>query len=81
MLKLPAYASNNSVKAMALFTLGEEIESLAITNEFLNTSAQERPLQMAAIYAWRGEADPRYSIFLEKLGLLEAWKAMPKSAG
>lgn len=24
------------------------------------------------------EADPRYPIFLEKLGLFEAWKAMPK---
>jgi hypothetical protein len=24
-------------------------------------------------------ADPRYPIFLEKLGSLEAWKAMPKS--
>ena len=25
------------------------------------------------------ESDPRYPVFLEKLGLLEAWKAMPKS--
>lgn len=25
------------------------------------------------------EIDPRYPVFLEKLGLLEAWKAMPKS--
>jgi len=23
------------------------------------------------------KADPRYRVFLEKLGLLEAWKAMP----
>jgi TolB-like protein/Tfp pilus assembly protein PilF len=109
--KIPAYASNNSIKAMALFTLGEEMESLAITNDLLKTSAQERPYRMATVYAWRGEndlafkwleaafeqrdsglanilayrefdslkADPRYPIFLEKLGLLEAWKAMPKS--
>jgi hypothetical protein len=96
---------------MALFTLGEELESLAITNDLLKTSAQEQPYRMATVYAWRGEndlafewleaafkqrdsglanilayrefgslkADPRYPIFLEKLGLLEAFKAMPKS--
>jgi adenylate cyclase len=109
--KMTAYPSNNSIKAMALFTLGEELESLAITNDLLKTSAQERPYRMASVYAWRGEndlafewleaafeqhdsslanilryrefdnlkADPRHTIFLEKLGLLEAWKAMPKS--
>jgi TolB-like protein/Tfp pilus assembly protein PilF len=27
------------------------------------------------------EDDPRYPVFLEKLGLLEAWKTMPNSAG
>ena len=27
------------------------------------------------------EADPRYPVFLEKLGLLEAWKAMPLDRG
>jgi len=94
---------------MALFTLGEEMESLAMTNEMLETSAQEQPFMLATVYAWRGEddsafewlevafeqrdtslanilvfrdldylkADPRYRVFLEKLGLLEAWKAMP----
>ncbi|MFB3077740.1 MAG: tetratricopeptide repeat protein, partial [Lysobacterales bacterium] len=98
-----------SIKATVLFTLGEEMESQAITNEILETSAEEYPLQMAIIYAWRGEndsafewleaafeqrdgrlhnilwidalarleSDPRYPVFLDKLGLLEAWKAMP----
>ena len=27
------------------------------------------------------EGDPRYPVLLEKLGLLEYWKAMPKSNG
>ncbi len=108
--EMPAYPSNNSVKAMALFTLGEEFKSLAITNDFLKTTAQNQPYRMATIYAWRGEndpafewlgvafeqrdsqldgiltwrefdklkTDPRFPIFLQKLGLLEAWKAMPK---
>ena len=107
--KLTAIPSNNSIRAMALFTLGEEMESLAMTNEMLETSAQEQPFMLATVYAWRGEddsafewlevafeqrdtslanilvfrdldylkADPRYRVFLEKLGLLEAWKAMP----
>lgn len=111
--KIPSNPTNNSIKAMALFTLGKEAESLAITNEFLNTTAQDRPFQMAALYAWRGEidsalqwletafeqrdsglsniliwrefnslkADPRFPVFLEKPGLLEAWKTMPKSTG
>ena len=27
------------------------------------------------------ESDPRYPVFLEKLGLLEAWRAMPRDRG
>ncbi len=27
------------------------------------------------------ENDPRYPVMLEKIGLLEAWKAMPKADG
>ena len=92
-----------------LFTLGKEMESQEITNEFLETSAQDHPLQMAIIYAGGGEndsafewletafeqrsrglsnilfndalarleSDPRYPVFLEKLGLLKYWEAMP----
>ncbi len=98
-----------SIKSNVLLALGKELESRAIANEFLETSAQEYPMVMAIIYAWRGdndsafawleeafvqrtrelnnilwndalsrlENDPRYPGFLEKLGLLEAWKAMP----
>jgi TolB-like protein/Tfp pilus assembly protein PilF len=98
-----------SLRAKVLFTLGEEVESLAMTNEYLATRAQDNPLGMAMIYAWRGEkdlafmwleeafeqrarslsnilwntdiapleSDPRYPAFLEKLGLLEYWEAIP----
>jgi len=108
--KLPYSHRLNSFKAEALFIMGEEEESRALTSEFLNTSAQFGPFRRASIYAWRGEnddafkfleiafeqhnaglaniliyaafhhleADPRYPVFLEKLGLLEAWKVMPR---
>ena len=108
--KIPVSPRYQSIKATVLFTLGEEMESQAITNKFLETSAQNYPLLMAIVYAWRGENDsafawleaafvqrtrelnnilwnnalsslendPRYPVFLEKLGLLEFWEAMPK---
>lgn len=108
--KLPYSHRANSLKAEALFILGEEEESLALTSEFLSTPAEFGPFAKAMIYAWRGENDlafkslefafdqhnralanillfdasrhleddPRYPIFLEKLGLLAAWKAMPR---
>ena len=107
--KLSVSPRLQSLKASALFTLGEEMESQAIISKLLETSAEKYPMRMAIIYAWRGEndsafewlevafeqrdaglsyilwsfalarlkSDPRYPIFLEKLGLLEAWKAMP----
>jgi tetratricopeptide (TPR) repeat protein len=107
--QLPDHPSLHPLKAKIYFTLGKEMESLAMTNEYLKTSAQDRPMSMASIYAWRGEndsafqwletayeqrdsglsnillwedytileTDPRYPVFLEKMGLLEAWKAMP----
>jgi TolB-like protein/Tfp pilus assembly protein PilF len=109
MEKLPYSHRLNSLKAEALFIMGDEEESRALTSEFLNTKAEFGPFRKAGIYAWRGEndeafkfleiafeqhnpglaniliyeayhhleADPRYPVFLEKLGLLEAWKAMP----
>ncbi len=110
MEKLPYSHRLNSLKAEALFIMGEEEKSRALTSEFLDTSADFGPYTKAQIYAWRGEnddafkslefafeqhnfglanillyeafhhleADPRYLIFLEKLGLLGAWKAMPR---
>jgi tetratricopeptide (TPR) repeat protein len=110
-MKKLSYSHNlNSLKAEALFVLGKEEESRALTSEFLNTPAQFGSFAKAKIHAWRGEneaafkslemafeqrnrglanillfdafhhleADPRYPIFLEKLGLLEAWKVMPR---
>ncbi len=100
---------NQSIKSTVLFTLGEEIESKAISDQLLETSALDYPVVMAFTYAWsvviddafewleiafeRRErelnnilwtdalaplkSDPRYPVFLEKLGLLEYWKAMP----
>jgi len=108
--KLPYSHRVNNWKAEALFTMGKEKESRALTSEFFNTPAQVDPFVKAQVYAWRGEnddafkslelafeqhnlsmanilmydafhhleSDPRYPIFLEKLGLLEAWKAMPR---
>jgi TolB-like protein/Tfp pilus assembly protein PilF len=108
--RLPYSHKLNDLKAEALFILGEEEESRALTREFLNTPVQEYPFPKARIYAWRGEndaafealeaafdqhqpglanfllvdafhhleSDPRYPVFLEKLGLLEAWQAMPR---
>ena len=107
--KFPYSHRLNSLKAETLFIIGEEEESRALTEEFLNTPAKENPFPKAIIYAWRGENDkafesleaafeqhssgmhnillvdafhhleddPRYPVFLEKLGLLEAWKSMP----
>jgi tetratricopeptide (TPR) repeat protein len=111
--KLPYRSWLNTLKAEALFIMGEEEESRALTSEFLNTTAQFAPFSKAKIYAWRGENDdafkslevafeqhhhglasilldgyfhhleddPRYPVFLEKLGLLEAWQAMPNKQG
>jgi len=108
MNKRPYSHRLNALKAEALFTMGREKESRALTSEFLNTPAQFGPFAKAQIYAWRGESDdafkslelafeqhnlslanillyeafhhlepdPRYPIFLEKMGLLGAWKAM-----
>lgn len=113
MNKLPYSHRLNSLKAEALFTMGREKESRALTRDFLNTPAHVGPYAKAIIYAFRGENDsafeflelafeqhnsglanilthdalhhleddPRYPVFLEKLGLLEAWKTMSNSAG
>ena len=110
MKKLPYNHILNSLMAEALFIMGEEEESRALTSEFLNKPAYVGPFAKAMIYSWRGEnddafkslelafeqhnhglanilirdpfhhleADPRYPVFLEKLGLLEAWKMMPR---
>jgi TolB-like protein/tetratricopeptide (TPR) repeat protein len=107
--KMSDHPSLHPLRAQIYFSLGNETGSLAITNEYLNTSAQRYPVSMASIYAWRGEndpafewletaydqrdsglsnillwdsfhlleTDPRYQAFLKKMGLLEAWKAMP----
>lgn len=109
MEELPYSHRLNNLKAEALFIMGEEEKSRALTSEFLKTPAEVGPFAKANIYAWRGEsddafkfleiafeqhnvglanilineaarhleADPRYPVFLEKMGLLEAWKAMP----
>ena len=45
----------DSLRARVLSTLGEEAQAQAIINEFLDTSAHEFPVVMAATYAWRGE--------------------------
>ncbi len=100
-------------KASFLYMMGKETEAQTVINELLETSADEAPRAMAAVYAWRGEGDsafewlekafeqhnanshtflgslkwrkltgdPRYSAFVEKIGLLEEWKAMPPEYG
>jgi len=51
--------------------------------KWLEAAFEQRDSSLANILTWREfdslKADPRYPIFLKKLGLLEAWKAMPKS--
>ena len=48
--------------------------------EWLETAFQQRDGGLSWIlgnvYLKNLESDPRYPVFLEKLGLLEAWKAM-----
>jgi adenylate cyclase len=48
----------------------------------LELAFEQHNFGLANILLWDAfhhlEADPRYPIFLEKLGLLEAWKAMPR---
>ena len=100
-------------KAHLLYMMGKETEAQTLINELLETSADDVPEAMAAVYAWRGEGDsafewlerayeqdnarpgfflgsifwrkltgdPRYAAFVKKLGLLEAWKAMPPEYG
>jgi len=100
-------------KADVLYMMGRETEAQTLINELLETSADEVPRAMAAVYAQRGEgdsafewleiayeqhdarldyflgnlfwrkltSDPRYSAFVEKIGLLEEWKAMPPEYG
>ena len=111
--KLPYSHRLNRLKAEALFILGQEKESRALTHDFLSTPAHVGPYAKAIIYAFRGENDsafeflelafeqhdsalanilthdalhhleddPRYPVFLEKLGLLEAWKTLLNSTG
>ena len=49
--------------------------------EWLETAFQQRNIALSTIlnnvYLRNLQSDPRYPAFLEKLGLLEAWKAMP----
>ncbi len=49
--------------------------------EFLDVAFEQRDSRLANILLdvpmHHLEADPRYPVFLEKLGLLEAWQAMP----
>ncbi len=55
--------------------MGKEEESRALTSEFLNASLANFLFHDTFR---RLEDDPRYPIFLEKLGFLEIWKAMPR---
>jgi len=107
--KLPSGVAKPFGMALVYFTLGNEANAQAFIDEFLDSYAQEYPVSVAAIYAWRGENDaafewmergleqrsadvvyilsaplliklrndPRYSVFVEKLGLLEVWQTMP----
>jgi hypothetical protein len=49
--------------------------------EWLETAYQQRNLAMRTIltnpYLGRLQSDARYPAFLEKLDLIDAWKAMP----
>ena len=53
--------------------------------EWLETAFQQRDGRLTWIlhyvYLRNLESDPRYPVFLEKLGLLEAWKAMSPEYG
>ena len=100
-------------KANFLYMMGKKAEAQTLINELLETSADDMPVAMATVYAWRGEGDSafewldiayeqndarpdaflgnlgwrkltgdtRYSTFVEKIGLLEEWKAMPPEYG
>jgi len=100
-------------QSMAYFSMGNEKESLALTNEFIDKYGEKAPYPVAFMYAWRGEndsafewleksfdmvntqflvfilgnyflrglhSDPRFALFLDKMGLLEYWKSMPQNA-
>ena len=53
--------------------------------KFLEIALEQKNHGLANILVYEAfhhlEADPRYPVFLEKLGLLEAWQAMPKDQG
>jgi hypothetical protein len=59
-------------------SLGENDEAF----EWLETAFRQRDGGLVFLlnntYLKNVESDPRYPIFLEKLGLLEAWKAMAR---
>jgi len=108
--KNPHYRYFDVGRAKILSTLGREAEAQAIIKHLLETIADEIPVPMATLFAWRGEndlafewfevafqqhdvnfafflrnrwitkleSDPRYLPLVEKLGLLDAWKTMPK---
>ena len=69
------------------FTNKGVVESMlgnfAISNEWFEKAYQQRPAYFAFFLTnqWHKKlkSDPRYPVFLEKLGLLEYWKAMPKA--
>ena len=108
--KNPHYRYFDVGRAKILSTLGREAEAQAIIKHLLETIADEIPVPMATLFAWRGEndlafewfevafqqhdvsfafllrnrwftkleSDPRYLPLVAKLGLLDAWKTMPK---
>ncbi len=92
-------------ESMIYHSLGNEKESVALLNEYVEKYGEKYPYPVAMIHAWRGEknlafewldkalenrepflvnilgnwrikslhSDPRFALFLDKMGLLEYW--------
>ena len=74
---LEKYSREDPVRTAALYaSLGDNDTAF----EWLETAFQQRDGGLSWIlvnvYLKNLESDPRYPVFLDKLGLLEAWKAM-----
>ena len=74
---LEQYSRVDPVRTAALYaSLGDNDKAF----EWLETAFQKRFVRLSWIlvnvYLKNLESDPRYPVFLEKLGLLEAWEAM-----
>jgi tetratricopeptide (TPR) repeat protein len=110
---LPDGARHRQLKAAALFDMGETEKAQAALDDFLQSPSPPDAIDIANLYAWRGESDkafeylqmaleqrhtglstilgnvvlarlkddPRYPVLLEKIGLREAWEAMPPEYG